>query len=53
MEVDMKGIFKNLLTVVFNKEILLNVKGTTRVGKAGIFINVPFDYSGKHTFSMF
>lgn len=53
MDIDMKGIFKNLATVVFNKEIQLNVKGTTRVGKAGIFVNVPFNYSGKHTFSMF
>lgn len=53
MDVDMKGIFKNIATVVFNKEIQLNVKGTSRVGKAGIFVNVPFNYSGKHTFSMF
>ena len=53
IEVDMKGVFKNLLAVVFNKEIELNVKGTTRVGKAGIFVNVPFNYKGKHSFSMF
>lgn len=53
MAVDMKGIFKNLFLVLFNKEIQLDVKGTTRVGKAGIFVNVPFTYSGKHTFSLF
>lgn len=53
IEVDMKGVFKNLLSVVFNKEIQLNVKGTTRVGKAGIFVTVPFNYTGKHSFSMF
>lgn len=53
IEVDMKGIFKNLLSVIFNKEIVLNVKGTTRVGKAGIFVTVPFNYTGKHSFSMF
>ena len=53
MEVDMKGVFKNILYVIFNKEIQLEVKGTTRVGKAGIYVNVPFTYSGKHTFSFF
>ena len=53
MEVDMKGVFKNILLVIFNKEIQLDVKGTTRVGKAGIYVNVPFTYSGKHTFSFF
>lgn len=53
IEVDMKGVFKNLLSVVFNKEVVLNVKGTTRVGKAGIFVTVPFNYTGKHSFSIF
>jgi len=53
MAVDMKGIFKNLFLVLFNKEIQLDVKGTTRVGKGGIFVNVPFVYSGKHNFSFF
>ena len=53
MDVDMKGIFKNLYLVLFNKEIQLDVKGTTRVGKGGIFMTVPFSYSGKHVFSFF
>lgn len=53
IEVDMKGVFKNILTVVFNKEIQLNVNGKARIGKGGIFVTIPFNYSGKHTFSMF
>lgn len=53
MSVDMKGIFKNLFVVMFNKEIQLDVKGSTRVGKGGIFVTVPFVYSGKHMFSFF
>jgi LEA14-like dessication related protein len=53
MDVDMKGVFKNLFLVLFNKEIQLDVKGTTRVGKGGIFVTVPFVYSGKHVFSFF
>lgn len=53
MNVDMKNLFKNTLTSVFSKDLLLEVNGTTRVGKAGIYITVPFTYSGRHTFSMF
>jgi hypothetical protein len=53
MRVDMKNLFKNTLMSLFSKELLLEVKGTTRVGKAGIYITVPFSYSGRHEFSMF
>ena len=53
MSVNMKNLFKNTLTSLFTKELLLEVKGTTRVGKGGIYITVPFSYSGRHEFSMF
>lgn len=53
IEVDMKSIFKNALTVIVNKEVTVQVKGTTRVGKSGIFLTVPFTYEGKHAFSLF
>ena len=53
MVVDMKNLYKNTLTSIFTKELLLEVKGTTRLGKAGIYITVPFSYSGRHEFSMF
>ena len=53
MQVDMRNIYKNSLNVLFNNEIQIDVKGTTRVGKAGIFINVPFTYSGKEKVSLF
>ncbi len=52
IEIEMKGVFKNLFAVLFNKEILVNVKGKARIGKAGIFINMPFNYSGKHSFNI-
>lgn len=48
IQVDMQGIFKNVLTVLFNKEVLLNVKGTTRVGKAGFFKTISFNYEARH-----
>lgn len=53
MQVDMRNIFKNTVTSFFASDLLLEVKGTTRVGKAGIYITVPFSYSGRHKFSFF
>ncbi len=53
MEVDMKNLFKNTLTSLFRTDLLLEVKGSTRVGKSGIFINYPFSYSGRHPFNVF
>lgn len=53
MEVDMKNVFKNTLSVLFSKEVLVKVKGTTRVGKGSFFINVPVDYEGRHQFELF
>lgn len=52
MQVDMKNLFKNALNSLFTTDLLIEVKGTTRVGKAGIFITVPFSYSGWHKFSL-
>ena len=53
MLVDMKNIFKNAFGALFSNEVLVELRGTTRVGKAGIFINVPFNYSGMEKFSLF
>jgi len=53
MEVDMKNVYKNTLSVLFSKEVLVQVKGTTRVGKGSFFINVPVNYEGKHEFELF
>ncbi|SKA12432.1 LEA type 2 family protein [Sediminibacterium ginsengisoli] len=51
--VDMKGVYKNAFTLLFSKEVLINVKGTTRVGKAGIFANIPFSYEARHKLDLF
>lgn len=53
MNVDMKNIFKNAIGTFLSKQVLVELRGTTRVGKGGIFITVPFDYSAMETFSMF
>lgn len=48
IQVDMQGIFKNVLTVLFNKEVMVNIKGTTRMGKAGFFKTISFNYEARH-----
>jgi LEA14-like dessication related protein len=53
IDVDMKNIFKNSLNVLFSKEVLVGAKGSTRVGKSGIFITVPFNYEGRHKVDLF
>lgn len=53
MAVDMKGVIKNVFNVFMSDSVLVNVKGTTRAGKAGIFVTFPFNYSGKFKMDFF
>jgi len=53
MQVDMKNLMKNTFASFLSTQLLVEVKGTTRVGKAGIYITVPFSYSGWHKFNLF
>jgi LEA14-like dessication related protein len=53
MQVDMKNIYKNSLNTLLSKQVLVELRGSTRVGKSGIFITVPFNYSAMETFSLF
>jgi len=53
MDVDMKNVYKNSLNTLLSKRVLVELHGSTRVGKSGIFITVPFDYSAMETFSLF
>ncbi len=53
MNVDMKNVFKNALGTFLSSQVLVELKGSTRVGKSGFFITVPFTYSAMEKFSMF
>ncbi|MCW3114890.1 MAG: type 2 family protein [Segetibacter sp.] len=53
MQVNMKGLFKNSLSILFNKEVTIGAKGTTRVGKGGFYVTVPFSYEGKQKINFF
>ncbi len=49
MEVEMKKIFPNALAILLKEEVNLRIEGTAKLGKAGIFLNVPVKYQGKHS----
>ncbi len=53
MQVDMREIFKNSISALLSQELLIELKGNTRLGKAGIYITVPFNYSGRQKISFF
>ena len=53
LDVDMRNLFKNAFHTLLSQDILLEVRGNTRLGKAGIFINAPFNYSGRQKISIF
>jgi hypothetical protein len=50
--VAMGGVFKNAFSLLMNKEVLIKVKGKTKIGKGSIFFEVPFTYETKQTISL-
>ena len=49
MEVEMKKLFPNALALLLKDEVELKIEGTAKLGKSGIFLNVPVRYKGKHS----
>lgn len=49
VKVDMKNLFPNILTLLTRNEIELKIDGRVRVGRGGIFLNIPVRYTGKQT----
>ena len=47
MDVEMKKIFPNALSILLKEELMLRIEGTAKLGKAGLFVNVPVRYEGK------
>ena len=48
VQVDMKNVFPNALTILMSDSIDVRVEGKMKVGKAGIYIKVPVRYQEKH-----
>ena len=47
VEFNLGDILKRGTSILFNKEAIIGVKGTTRVGKIGIYRNIPIQYETK------
>lgn len=45
LRLDVKPILSNALSALFQKEILLEFKGTAKVGRSGFFITMPISFS--------
>lgn len=43
------NLFNNIISAFLKQEVLLHIKGNTRVGRSGFFVNVPFDFTQKQT----
>lgn len=50
LDVDMKNALPNLFKAGFTGEVEMALKGTARFKKAGVGVNFPVDYKGKHKF---
>ena len=48
VQVDMKNVFPHALAILMSDSIDVRVEGKMKVGKAGIYINVPVKYQEKH-----
>ncbi len=53
MRVDMKNMYRNALNTLMSSEVLVEVKGNIKAGKAGVFLNFPFSYSQRQKLSFY
>ncbi len=53
VDLDMKNLLKNSLTSIFNSEVTIKAVGKIKVGKAGVYKLLPFEYVTKQKFSLF
>lgn len=51
-DVNMKNLFKNSINLIFNNEVLIGARGTTRVGKGMFYVTIPFKYEGKQKLNL-
>lgn len=51
--VDMDQLFRNSFSALTGKEVTLKATGKTRIGKSGIYFNMPVYYEGKQKLSLF
>lgn len=52
-DVNMKNAFKNALSTLIGKEVLIRLSGKIKAGKGNVFMSIPVEYETKQTFSFF
>ena len=52
MKVDMKTFLSRALNVLLTNEVDVKLDGKAKLGKGGIYFNVPIHYQGKQKFSV-
>jgi LEA14-like dessication related protein len=52
VDVDMKNILKNAFTGLLNKQVMVKITGTVKVGKANLFITFPVNYEGAQSYNI-
>lgn len=53
IKIDMKHLIKNSAKLMFNQEVNIRAKGIAKVGKSGLFTEVPFNYTTKKSLNLF
>lgn len=51
--VDMKGLVSSSLNLIFKREFYIKAKGTSKVGKGGFYVTIPFNYEGRQKLNLF
>lgn len=49
-QVEMKNLLSNAFSILTQDEVDVKMKGSATIGKAGLFIKLPVNYQGKHSF---
>lgn len=53
MQLEMKSLVKNAVQLLMNPDVMVKLTGSAKVGKGGIFLNVPISYEGKQRIDIF
>lgn len=53
IDVNMKEFLNSSINLLLENEVTIAAKGTTKVGKGGLYITIPFTYEGKQKINFF
>jgi hypothetical protein len=47
MDVKLKNLLSNAAQLLLNPDVMVKLNGNAKIGRGGIFVNVPINYEGK------